>query len=191
MLPRTRIDPMVLHSIIHLRVLVTAAISALLVGCFGEAGTIDGTGETGAGMCPAVEEPEDGPACPATCNGGCVEKECQIVCDAAQPCNMADIVCPPDFACDVDCAGADVCAGAVIACPNDFLCSLTCEGPSACATAELKCGFSECAIECGADETACSGTVVRCSGAACLAECASSVFPSLDGCDASCNCTEC
>lgn len=171
--------------------MIACLVACLLTGCFAEAPASEGntTAATDDGACPAIEEP-DGTVCPAICNGGCVEQECQIVCDAANPCTE-DIACPPDFACDIDCAGANVCEASVFTCPSDFACSLTCEGENACATAQLECGFSECAIECGADETSCLGTIVRCSGAACLAECATDVAPTLDGCDGACSCVEC
>jgi len=172
--------------------IIAFLVATLLGGCFAEAPMSEANtiAATDDGACQAIEEP-DGTECPAICNGGCVENECQIVCDDANPCSATELACPPDFACDVDCAGTNVCEASVFTCPNDYACSLSCEGESACATAQLECGFSECAIECGADETACAGTIVRCSGAACLAECASDVAPTLDGCDGACSCTEC
>jgi hypothetical protein len=130
------------------------------------------------------------PECPAICNGGCAEDECQILCTVDAPCR-GPIQCPEDFACDVDCAGEDVCMGVQIACPNDYSCALTCEGDLACHDTQLTCGFSECALECGAPTTACEGTIVHCGPGACLGECIPGAFPTLSRCEDACTCERC
>jgi hypothetical protein len=154
----------------------------LLLGCFGEAPAVD--------ACQPIEDPEPMTDCPAICNDGCAENECQIACRADQPCN-GPIQCPMDFACDVDCSGDGVCTGATIACPSDFTCSLTCEGANACMGVEMTCGFSECSIECGAPENACDATTVHCGAGACLGECIPGVSPTFDHCEDACACEPC
>lgn len=167
------------------------AFAALLgSACFVEPPSVGVVADSTDAICADVEQPDDGPACPAICNGGCSERECQILCRPDQPCH-GELACPQELACDVDCEGAGVCEGAVFTCPGDYACSLSCAGPSACGMTELECGFSECAIECGPDDTACTGTHVRCSHGACTAECVPGALPWLDGCEQACECSEC
>ena len=168
---------------------------ALLAACFGEAPqadeTADGGSSEGTGSCAPVEQPMPQVDCPAMCNGGCAENECQILCRPDQSCADATLVCPEAFACDVDCEGEGVCSGLTLTCGSDFACSLSCSGADACANAEQRCGFSECSIECGPDPSSCAGTSVRCSEGACLAECAGTSVPYLDRCEQACECGAC
>jgi hypothetical protein len=126
-------------------------------------------------------------ACPAICNGGCVNGTCIISCSSGSPCTSQTKACPPGLACRVECSGS--CSNTIVQCNDKYRCDLFCA--SGCGGAQLNCASGACGLTCGAGNACNVATTVNCGTNTCESTCSgTTTFPTVN-CGSSCDCDTC
>ena len=129
--------------------------------------------------------------CPPECTGGCLSNVCIVDCSLTSSCEMADIVCPPNFTCEVECSGDSSCSMASIYCPANYSCSLSCTSANSCSMTTINCPVSApCEVLCAGPSNSCSATEQLCGLGNCEAVCTAGQDVITD-CGNACSCVGC
>lgn len=147
-------------------------------------------------MCPDDGDPPGVPDAPArwNCNNG--QKRCTLQCAGIDACDGStqDIDCPPGWECVVECSGISSCKANTINC-GDYPCTVACTGVDSCQDTIINCSNATCNVLCDGVASVCSGNMeVNCqAGYRCNMDCEglATAPPTVNNCQAACECNEC